>query len=434
MIPRAHIATFGCQMNRQESGIMAALLTRAGYAITDEIEQASLVILETCAIRQRAEDKVYSLLGRLKKRRAEEARAGDASAPALKIAVCGCLVTEEGAADLVNRHGVNVVLGPRRIARIADAVERANGKPVVDIGGEWLLPPEDISCDDIPGLSAFVTVMQGCSNACTFCVVPSRRGAAESKQPEVIIEEVRSLERRGYREVTLIGQNISYYGLDNPRIPRLIDLLRRVEAETSIPRIRFATSHPAYIDRRFLAGFAELTRVMPHLHIPIQSGSDRVLRNMHRGYTAARYLEIVDEVRRLRPDTAVTTDLIAGFDGETLDDHAMTLALIERSALDGAYVYAYSERPGTPAVNAGEKLEKVPEPERLRRCNELLALVELAAGARRLRDVGKNVEVLVEREGSGRTRQNILARFQGGAPGEIRHIRVNSCAPFFLSE
>lgn len=404
---------------------MAALLHRAGYDLADDINAASLVVLETCAIRQKAEDKVYSLLGRITKRRAE--------GEDVKIAVCGCLVTPEGAADLVKRHGVNVVLGPRRIARIAEAVERANGRPVVDISGEWILPPDDISCDDLPGLSAFVTVMQGCSNACTFCVVPSRRGAAVSKSPDAILDEIRLLESRGYREVTLIGQNISFYGLDNSRLPRLVDLLRRVEDETSIPRVRFATSHPAYIDRRFLSGFAELTRVMPHLHIPVQSGSDSVLRSMHRGYTAARYLEIVAEVRRLRSDTAVTSDLIAGFDGETLDDHAMTLDLVAAAELDGAYVYAYSERPGTPAIPASRKLEKVPEPERLRRCNEVLAAVERSARVRRAAEIGRIVEVLVEREGSGRTRKNVPVVFDGGTPGELRHVRVESAAPFSLA-
>jgi tRNA-2-methylthio-N6-dimethylallyladenosine synthase len=422
MSPKAHIVTYGCQMNRQESAVMATLLERAGYGLTEQMGEASLVVVETCAIRERAEHKVYSLLGRLQKRRREEN-------PDLKIAICGCVVTEAAADELVRRHGVDVVLGPRRVMRIADAVEESRRGPVVDVKGEWALPPDDVSAADVPGVSAFLTVMQGCSNACTFCVVPSRRGEAESKAPDLILEELAALEKAGYKEVTLLGQNISYYGLDAKANGRLVDLLERIDAESAIPRIRFATSHPAYIDRRFIEGFGRLKRVMPHLHLPVQSGSSRMLQLMRRGYTAERYAEIVDAVRQARPETAFTTDIITGFDGETLEDHAATLALVERARFDGAYVFAYSERPGTPAVEAPTGAASVPYDERLRRCNEILARVQELAAIRRAPEQGISVEVLVEKEGTGRTPQNLQAVFSGGRPGEIWRMRVDETTP-----
>jgi tRNA-2-methylthio-N6-dimethylallyladenosine synthase len=460
---KAHIVTFGCQMNRQESGVMAALLGRAGYMLTERIEEAGLVVIETCAIRDRAEHKVFSLLGRLNKRRREEG-------VDLRIALCGCIATDGTAETLVRRHGVDVVLGPRRIARIAEAVASSRAAPVIDLGMEWLLPPEEIPAPDAPGVSAFVTVMQGCSNACSFCVVPARRGPVQSRPAEAILREIENLERAGYREVTLIGQNVSTWGRDlggrmpsrpagamegalrrgGGRMPsrpagamegalrrggrgeQLLDLLERVEAGCGIPRIRFATSHPAYIDARFIEGFGRLRRVMPYLHLPVQSGADGTLVRMRRGYDAARYREIAAAIRAARPGTAIMTDLIAGFDGETEADHRATLELIRAVGFDGVYAFAYSERPGTAA--AGGALGDPVSPEvRLERCREILAVAEETALARRRSDVGATVEVLVEREGVGRDPRNILTSFAGrGEPGEFVAVRVERVAAYAL--
>lgn len=411
---------------------MSALLERSGFVMTDSPDDASFVLLETCAIRQKAEDKVISELGRLRKRR----RRGDRT---LKIGVAGCMVTPEAAGDLSRRLGVDIVLGPRRIARVADAYFESFSAPVIDIGNEWALPPADVSAPDVPGVSAFVSVMQGCSNNCAFCVVPSRRGPAESRPADSIIEEVRRLALTGYREVTLIGQNISYYGIDaagegdRPENTRLIDLLKRVEGETAIGRIRFATSHPAYINGRFIEGFGRLERVMPHLHLPAQSGSNAVLGAMRRGYSAERYEEIVERVRAARPDVAITTDFIAGFDGETIADHEATLALCHRIRFDGAYVYWYSERPGTTAgEKGGAGVLKVPVTERRRRCGEILAEIESIAREKRLADVGKTVTVLAESADAGRTPQNFPVFFQGGTRGRLEEIRVDEATPFSL--
>ncbi|RMH55145.1 MAG: tRNA (N6-isopentenyl adenosine(37)-C2)-methylthiotransferase MiaB [Candidatus Hydrogenedentota bacterium] len=421
---RAHIATFGCQMNHQESAVMAELLARAGYSLVNDPLEADLLVLETCAIRQKAEDKVFSLLGRYRKWRREGKN--------LRIVVCGCLVTEEGARDLVTRYGIDAVLGPRRIALLPDAVRRCEEEPVIEIGEEWVIPPDDVAAPYIPGLSAYVTVMQGCSNRCSFCVVPSRRGAATSRPIEAIVGEVRRLEAAGYREVTLLGQNISYYGRDGSvGGARLIDLLEAVDRQTTMPRIRFATSHPAYIDHRFLRGFTSLERVMPHLHLPVQSGSDRILKAMRRGYSARRFLEIVEEIRSARPDIAVTTDFITGFDGETEADFRDTVELARKAELDGAYVFAYSERPGTEAVRAGLG-DPVPVEIRKERCRELLAIVEEGARNRRQRERGTITEVLVEEPGRGRNRQNIPVFFEGGVPKRICPVFVEEVTPFAL--
>lgn len=422
--PKAHVATFGCQMNRQEGEVMKHLLGKSGYDVTDKIEEASLVVLETCAIRQKAEDKVNSMIGRLRKRR----RRGE---PDLKIAVAGCMATEESARNFVSRYDVNVVLSPRRIARIADAVNDSQYGPVIDVSEEWAVPPIEITAPDIPGLSAFVTVMQGCSNRCTFCVVPSRRGQAQSRALGDIIADLQRLAERGYKEVTLIGQNISYYGIDLGGKERLIDLLEAVENDTDLARVRFATSHPAYIDKRFIAGFGRLTRVMPHLHLPVQSGSDVMLKSMRRGYKAGRYIDIIDAIRESRPGVSVTTDIIAGFDGETESDHEATLGLIERIGFDGAYVYYYSERPGT-AAPARENRDVIPVELRRKRCNEILAKVEQQALLRRQSDLGVELDVLVEKPGAGRCPRNVATVFSGGRRGEIAKIRVSEVAPFVL--
>lgn len=401
---------------------MAHLLGQAGYEMTEREEDATLVVIESCAIRGQAENKVYSVLGRLKPEK--EARG-------LTVAVCGCLATAENAPRLVSRYGADIVLGPRRVARLAEALAERDGRVVIDVGDAWAVPPAGILCPDIPGVSAFLTVMQGCSNACSYCVVPSRRGAAESRPPSDILRDLQHLEACGCREVTLIGQNISYYGIDRPEYGRLIDLLKQVESGCAIPRIRFATSHPAFIDARFIEGFAGLSRIMPFLHLPVQSGSDAVLKRMRRGYTAGRYREIVETVRGLRPGTALFTDFLAGFDGETEADHRETLALVDEIGFDGVYAFHYSERPGTP-VMAARREGVVPEAERKRRCTEILERAERAALARRARQVGETVEVLVEAPGRGRTPQNILVRFDGGRSGETIRVRITGAAPFAL--
>ncbi|MBL4889230.1 MAG: MiaB/RimO family radical SAM methylthiotransferase [Candidatus Lindowbacteria bacterium] len=440
----AHIATFGCQMNEQESGVMSAILERSGFTMSDNIDDASFVVLETCAIRQKAEDKVMSMLGRLRQRR----KRGDAD---LKIAVCGCMVTEDAASSLIKKFDVNVVLGPRRISRIADAYDFSQQDPFIDIGNEWALPPDDISSPHIEGLSAFVTVMQGCSNNCTFCVVPSRRGQAQSRPIKDIVKEVLLLEDQGYKEVTIIGQNISYYGIDGfAGKARLIDLFEVLEGETGIERIRFATSHPAYINQKFINGFGKLTRVMPHLHLPVQSGSNVVLELMRRGYTVERFMDIINSIRDVRPETAVTTDIIAGFDGERDRDHEATLTLCNEMKFDGAYVFPYSERPGTPVeidpmLGGGSLLLKVPFEERKRRCTEILACVEDAAGLLREGQVGETVEVLVESgdngdgKAVGRNPQNTHVFFEKPsnplvpfAPGFLARVKIDTATPFAL--
>lgn len=388
---------------------MRALLERAGYGIAGEPDEADAVVLETCAIRAKAEEKVFSALGAVRRR-----------APRARLVVAGC-VAEAEADRLVRRFGADLVLGPRRIARLPDLLEALDegAGPIVETGGDWVLPPEDVTAPDVPGVSAFVTVMQGCSNGCTFCVVPSRRGPAVSRPKEAVRDEVARLSAEGYKEVTLLGQNISYWGLDRGGRERLADLLRYLHETTDIPRIRFATSHPAYLDDRFVETFAALPRVMPHLHVPVQSGSDRILAAMRRGYTAEAYLRLVAKVRAARPETAVTTDLIMGFPGETEEDVRATEELCDAAGFDQAFVYAYSERPGTAAADFPGAV-----PPEVRRERTTRILERVSAGMRRKNEsrIGSVVEVLVEGPAG--------AGAAGGAPrGDPRAPRVAGRTP-----
>jgi len=411
-------------MNQQESSVMAELLSSSEFRICNSIEDAEIVILETCAIRKKAEDKVYSLLGRLKQLRKK-------SGLPKKIVVCGCMVTEDGAKNLVEEHGVSVVLGPRRISRIAEALHESETEPVIDISFVWALPPYDISAPYISGVSAYATVMQGCSNSCSYCVVPSRRGAAQSKPLRQIIDEIKLLETKGYKEVILLGQNISYFGIDKPDTPRLIDLLEIIESESRISRIRFVTSHPAFIDDKFIERLSKLRRVMPNIHLPIQSGSNRILKAMRRGYSSERFLELVRAFRNGNENFTINTDFIAGYDGETPADHCETLELIEKAELDGAYAFPYSERNGTRAALTNNE-NSIPIIERKKRCKEILDKVKKVALERRKRDIGRSVEVLIEAPGVGRSEGNINVEFEGGRSNEFGIVKIKEVSSFAM--
>jgi tRNA-2-methylthio-N6-dimethylallyladenosine synthase len=435
-------------MNRQEAQVMAALLRRRGYAFTDDPAAADLVVLETCAVRAGAEAKVYGLLGRLR----EAARRGAA------VAVCGCVAEGEAEAIVRRFPFVRIVLGPRQVARIGEAVDAlASGDDrFVAVGGateDGAVPDEEIIAPHVPGVSAWVTVMQGCSNACTFCVVPSRRGPAVSRPLEDVVREVERLATAGYREAALIGQNISFYGLDaipgavaNPPArrrpgdaPRLIDLLEAVDG--ILPRIRFATSHPLYMGDEFFERFGGLRTVCPNLHLPVQSGSDRILRRMARLHTREGYLDLARRWRAAAPDGHLTTDIIVGFPGETEADVEATIDLVREARFEQVYAFAYSRRPATPA--AALRGEEIPPEEIDRR----LAAVQAAAAEAALRAnrarVGRVEEVLVEGPAprgpaggaiAGRTRAGRVVLLPAGSaqPGDMVHVRIEAAGAWSM--
>jgi tRNA-2-methylthio-N6-dimethylallyladenosine synthase len=428
-------------MNEHDSERIAGLLAAQGMVATDDVDAADVVVLNTCCIRENADNKLYGHLGRLKARKAER--------PDLQIAVAGCLAQKDRELIVERAGHVDVVFGTHNLTRVADLLERArDAGPIVEIlderdawtgGGEELLPARR-ECAH----SAWVTIQLGCDNSCTFCIVPMVRGPEISRRLGDIVREVELLVADGVREITLLGQNVNSYGRDlgaGQYRPQFADLLRALDAIDGIERIRFTSPHPKDLRPDTVAAMAECPSVCEHLHLPLQSGSDRTLARMHRGYTAGRYLERLAAARAAIPDLAVTTDIIVGFPGETDDDFARTLDVVDVAAYDAAYTFVFSPRPGTPAATMTESFV-APDVAR-ERMDRLVELVERHALARHEARVGRVEDVLVEGPSkkdaamwSGRSRQNKLVHFPPGAgalrAGDTASVTVTGAAPHWL--
>lgn len=409
-----NVQTFGCQMNLADSERMAGELERCGYRHTADPYEADLILLNTCSIRDHAEQKVYSFLGpyvRIKER----------AKPGLKLVVAGCVAQQEGVRLLRRMPALDLVMGPQYANRLADLLEDVeNGNQVV--ATEPIHIMEDLSKPRRESqICAWVNISYGCNERCTYCVVPYTRGLEQSRSVESIVNEVAQLKSHGYREVTLLGQNIDAYGRDmRPRVT-FAQLLRHV-SETGIDRIRAITAHPRYWSPRVIQATAELSNVMPYFHIPFQSGDDQVLKAMGRGYTAKRYRRIVEMIREHLPDAAITADAIVGFPGETEEQFQHTLELMEELQLDNVNTAAYSPRPFTPAATWDDQVPEEVKMERLYRINEVnMRIVD----ARSQRYLGRVEQVLVEEVNPkcpelgvcGRTRTNKKVFFE--APGGI---------------
>jgi len=417
-----YLYTFGCQMNEHDSEVIAGLVEAVGYCRVEDPADAALVIVNTCCVRGSAEQKVFGLLGRLG--RLEGRRL---------IAVGGCMAQREGMASFLRRRfpDVRLVFGPHALPRLPELLDRAAaGEAVVaveEVGGR----PEGLPVRRAGGVRAWVPVIYGCNNFCTYCAVPLVRGRERSRPPEAVVAEVADLARRGYREVTLLGQNVNSYGKDLQPRTGLAGLLERLNGCGGLYRLRFLTSHPRDLDDRLIETVAGLDKVCEHFHLPAQSGSDRILRLMHRGYTRERYLDRVRTIRRTMPEATVTTDLIVGFPGETDEDFAATLSLVEEAGFDGAFTFVYNTRPGTPAATMEGQVPAAVKKERI------TALVEAAARVALARNqalVGRVVEVLVETGGQaffGRTRGHRPVRFAGpgAGVGELQAVRVLRATP-----
>ena len=408
-VRRFHIRTFGCQMNDHDSERIAGLLVADGMEPTDDPEQADVVVLNTCCIRENADNKLYGHLGRL--------RALKAVRPDLQIAVGGCLAQKDR--DLiVERAGhVDVVFGTHNLASAPRLLERARLEgPIVEILEEHEAYPSALPARRDVDHSAWVTIQIGCDNSCAFCIVPSVRGKEVSRRLGDVVHEVEELAADGVREVTLLGQNVNSYGRDlgaGQYRPRFADLLRAVDAVDGIDRVRFTSPHPKDLRPETIAAMAECASVCEHLHLPLQSGSDRTLARMHRGYTAARYLERLAAARAAVPDLAVTTDVIVGFPGETDDEFAATLAVVDEARYDAAFTFVFSPRAGTAAAEMVDEL--VPHEIAAARMEQLLAVVERHSLVRHEARVGRVEDVLVDGPSkkdpgvlAGRTRQNKL--------------------------
>jgi len=437
------ITTFGCQMNKADSERMAGILEAMGYRQAEAELEADLVLYNTCTIRDNAEQKVYSYLGRQAQRKR--------SNPQLTLVVAGCVAQQEGEALLRRVPELDLVMGPQHANRLGTLLERVeSGQQVVATEDHHIL--EDITtARRESSVCAWVNVIYGCNERCTYCVVPSVRGREQSRLPQAIRQEMEALAARGYREITLLGQNIDAYGRDLPgitpegrRAHTLTDLLQQVHDVRGIERIRFATSHPRYFSERLIDACAALPKLCEHFHIPFQSGDDTILRAMARGYTVNRYRRIIERIRARMPDAAISADVIVAFPGETDAQFRRTLDLVAEIGFDQVNTAAYSPRPGTPAATWPDQLSEAVKVERLQ---ELNALVERCARERSNRYLGRIEEVLAEAGNPrdpaqlmGRTRTNRLTFFpahraDGSAirPGELVPVRIDTVRPFSLS-
>ncbi len=397
---KVYVKSFGCQMNVYDSHRMADTLAPAGFAETAQASDADLVILNTCNIREKAAEKVYSEIGRI--RVLKQAAAGQGRH--MTIAVAGCVAQAEGK-EIIRRAGaVDLVVGSQNYHRLPGLIARVErGEKIVDTEFpvedkfDVLAPPARAAIAK-RGISAFVTVQEGCDKFCTFCVVPYTRGAEVSRPVEKVAAEVERLAQAGVREVTLIGQNVNaYHGLGPDRRPWTLGrLLRRLGQVPGIARLRYTTSHPRDMDDDLIAAHADLPALMPYVHLPVQSGSDRMLAAMNRKHTRKDYLDVIARLRATRPDLAFTSDFIVGFPGETEDDFNDTLALVDAVGFAGAYTFIYSPRPGTPAA---EMEAQVPQAEATERLYRLQALITRQQRTFNASFIGRTIEVLMEKPG-----------------------------------
>ena len=431
-MPKLHLITYGCQMNEYDSERVAGLLREQSYELTDNEADADLILLNTCAIREKAEDKVFSKLGRLRELKV--------SRPDLVLGVMGCMAQLQQSVVQQRAPYVDLVFGSPAIARVGELVERARRerRPLMETGEAPLV--KITAKPAVAGrLKAFVTVMEGCEKHCTFCVVPRTRGRERSHSPDAIVAEVRGLVAEGVREVTLLGQTVNAYGRDLTPPTNLAELFARVSEVEGLQRIRFTTSNPYNLTPELIRAMREVPKVCEWFHLPLQSGSNRILERMNRGYTRERYLELIDEILAAVPDMALSTDLIVGFPGETEDDFAATLEMVERVRYDNIFAFRYSRRPGTPAA---EMPDQVDEAVKAARNTRLLETADRIAAERSRLLEGREVEVLVEGaskkqagELTGRTRCNRVVNFDGRgrvAVGDIARLTIAEALPHSL--
>ena len=430
--PTYHTITFGCQMNRADSERMSGILESLGYHPIDDPNQADLVLYNTCTIRDNAEQKVYSYLGRQAVRKRLH--------PGIKLIVAGCVAQQEGEKLLRRVPELDLVMGPQHVNQLGDLLAQVEaGNQVVATEAREI--PEDITKPRRDSqVSAWVNVIYGCNERCTYCIVPLVRGLEQSRTPEAIRQEIEEIGRSGCKEITLLGQNIDAYGRDLTPRSNLAQLLHCVHDVEGIERIRFATSHPRYFTQDLIQTCAELPKVCEHFHIPFQAGNDQVLKRMRRGYTQERYRDIMTQIRQLMPDAAISADAIVGFPGETEEQFQDTLRLVEEIGFDQLNTAAFSPRPGTPAADWQEQLSEEVKSDRLQRLNHLVAQ---QAAERSARYLGRMEEILVEGRNPkrpdqvmGRTRTNRLVFCQGDLDqllGQLISVQITAARAFSLT-
>ena len=436
---KLYIKTFGCQMNEYDSDKMADVLHAAeGVESTSTPEDADVILFNTCSVREKAQEKVFSDLGR--------ARALKALNPNLMIGVGGCVASQEGAAIIARAPYVDVVFGPQTLHRLPEllARRRSTGKPQVDISFPEIEKFDHLPPARVTGASAFVSIMEGCSKYCAFCVVPYTRGEEVSRGFEDVLTEIAGLAEQGVKEVTLLGQNVNAYR-GNAADGEIADFAMLIEYVAEVPgieRIRYTTSHPKEMTQRLIDVYARVPKLVSHLHLPVQSGCNRTLAAMKRGYTTLEFKSILRKLRAVRPDLSVTSDFIVGFPGETEADFEQTMRLIEEVGFDGSFSFVYSRRPGTPAADLHDD---TPQEVKLKRLARLQKTIEAQQAAISQSMVGSTQRVLVEgharkdaSEFSGRTENNRVVNFAApGAPaaqliGQFANVYISSALPHSL--
>ena len=430
---RLYIKTYGCQMNVYDSERMADVLRPLGYGVVDDPEGADLVVLNTCHIREKATEKVYSELGYIKQMKDRKAQAGGR----MTIAVAGCVAQAEGKEIMHRQKAVDLVVGPQSYHQLPELIARAHRatgeRLAVDFAADEkfdALPAER----QVGGVSAFLTVQEGCDKFCTFCVVPYTRGGEWSRPPEAIEDEARRLADQGVRELTLLGQNVNAYDGGGSSLAKLVRRLARIEG---IDRIRYTTSHPRDMGDDLIEAHGDLPELMPYLHLPVQAGSDKILKAMNRDHTAESYVRLIERIRAARPDIALSGDFIVGFPGERDGDFEKTLELIREVGFASAFSFKYSRRPGTPASAMTGQVDEAVKTERLQRLNALLDEQQVAFNAGQ---VGKTLPVLFEKNGRnpgqivGRSPylQAVFATGPDSLIGQIAPVRIESAAKMSL--
>jgi tRNA-2-methylthio-N6-dimethylallyladenosine synthase len=394
---KLYIETYGCQMNVADSEVVASVMQMAGYEPTDEIDQADAIFLNTCSVRDNAEQKIYHRLDALDAMRRKHP---------LIIGVLGCMA-ERVKDDLLEHHHCDLVAGPDAYLSLPDLIAQAEtGHKAINIELSTSETYKDVVPQRLHGakIGGFVSIMRGCNNFCHYCIVPYTRGRERSRDLESILREVRDLRDRGFKEVTLLGQNVNSYRFEEIGFP---ELLRRVAEEVPTMRVRFTTSHPKDMSDETLRVIAEVPNVCKHIHLPVQSGSNRILHLMNRKYTREWYLDRVAAIRRIIPDCGLSTDIFVGYHSETEEDHQLSLSLMREVGYDSAFMFKYSERPGTYASK--HLPDDVPEAEKIRRLNELIALQTEQSAIANKRDEGREFDVLLEAF-SKRSRDQLMGR------------------------
>jgi len=425
---KVYIETYGCQMNFSDSEIVGAIITEYNYETTTELSQADIIFVNTCSIRDNAEQRV--------RKRLSEFRALKKKKPGLIIGVLGCMAERLKEQLLEEEKMVDMIVGPDAYRDLPHLIQSAeDGRKAINV----LLSLEETYADINPvrltgnGVSAFISIMRGCENFCSYCVVPYTRGKERSRNPKTIVDEATGLFEQGYREITLLGQNVNSFTWKDDGIS-FAHLLHSVASVNPLLRVRFATSHPRDLSDELLNVMASKDNICKSIHLPVQSGSTRILKLMHRDYTRDWYMERIEAIRRFMPGCAISTDVIAGYSSETEEDHQYTLSLMEWAAFDYAYMFAYSERPNTLA--AKKHPDDVPGTVKSRRLQEIINLQQGLSLRSNLRDIGKTFEVLTESVSrrskvqlSGRNSQNKMVVFprHDYQPGDYVHIKIQDC-------